>query len=248
MELDAMAFAAHGDDIELSCGGTLIKLARLGYKIGACELTRGELSTRGDTEEREEESRRAAELLGLKVRENLGIPDGNIESSMENKLKVINIIRLYRPRFIFTSYWHDRHFDHVHSSQLVSEACFYSGLQKIDTGTKPFRPRIIIYFQHRDEFEPTFLVDVSKEFEQKMAAIRAHNSQFFTPESKEPESFISSSQFMEGLVNRLRYYGARIGVEYAEPFLVKESLRIDDPLAFFSDFDPNLIMSTPPRK
>lgn len=247
MKLDVMAFSAHGDDIELACGGTLIKLAGKGYNVGACELTRGELSTRGDTSTREEEARLAAELIGLEVRENLEIPDGGIELSQDNRIKVIRVLRKYRPDIVFTSYWHDRHYDHAHGSRLVSESCFYSGLRKIDTGQEPFRPRVIIYFQHRDEFEPTFLVDISDVFEKKMAAIKTHKSQFHNPGSEEPESFISSSHFMDSLVQRMRYYGMRIGVEYAEPFLVQESLRIDDPVELFQYLDPMRIMSTPDR-
>jgi bacillithiol biosynthesis deacetylase BshB1 len=247
MELDVMAFSAHADDVELSCGGTMIKLARLGYRTGACELTHGELSTRGNTDVRRAEAQGAAEILGLHERINLDIPDGRIESTEENRLKVIRALRRYRPKLVFTSYWHDRHYDHPHTSRLVSEACFYSGLRKIDTGQEPFRPRLVIYFPHRDEFEPSFLVDISAEFEDKMAAVRAHASQFYDENSAEPETFISSSHFMEALTVRMRYWGLRIGVEYAEPFLIRESIRIDDPVAFFEKLDPNRILGTKPR-
>ena len=247
MELDVLAFAAHPDDAEICCGGTLIKLAKLGYLTGICDLTEGELGTRGDPETRKEEARQAADILGLKVRVNLGLPDGAIEPTLENRLEVIKILRRFKPRFVFTSYWRDRHFDHPHASRLVSEACFYSGLRKIATGQEPHWPRMVFFFQHRDEFEPTFLVDITEEFETKMAAIEAFASQFSSGESPEPETFISSSRFRDGLVTRMRYYGLRIGVQYAEPFLVRESLKINDPLAFFGDLDPNRIISLKPR-
>jgi len=247
MKLDAMAFAAHVDDIELSCSGTLIKLARLGYRIGACELTAGELSTRGTPEIRKKEAARAAEIMGLAVRENLGIADGDVANTMENRLKVIEVLRRYRPEFVFANYWHDRHPDHVASSRLVTDACFFSGLRRIDTGQEAYRPRMILYFQFRDEMEPTFLVDISEEFDSKMEAIAAHKSQFHNPESAEPETFISSRYFLDALIKRMEYYGLRIGARYAEPFLVQQYIAIDDPIAFFRSVAPNFIMSTPPR-
>lgn len=246
MELDVLAFAAHADDVELSCGGTMIKLAKMGYKTGVCDLTEGEMSTRGDTETRKKEAAEATEILGLKTRLNLGFPDGRIENVFENRLRVIEIIRRFRPRFVFTSYWRDRHYDHPRTSSLVSEACFYSGLRKIETGQEAFRPLMVFYFQHRDEFEPTFLVDISEEFEAKMEAIRAHASQFYNPDSKEPVSFISSAKFIDSLIIRMRYYGLRIGVDYAEPFLIRESIGIDDPVAFFSNIDPSRVFGTKP--
>ena len=235
MELDALAFGTHPDDVELSCAGTLIKLAKRGHKIAACDLTAGELSTRGTPEIRAREAERAAELMGLKTRLNLGIPDGRIEQSAENRLEVIRVLRSHRPRVVFAPYWVCRHHDHVHASRLVSEACYHSGLVKIDTGRRspPFRPRVVIYYQTRCEFEPTFLVDISEEAEAKMAAIRAHKSQFYNPESNEPETRISSKRFLEKVEILSRYYGLRIGAEHAEPFLLREALPIDDPVALF---------------
>jgi len=235
MELDAIAFGAHPDDVELSCAGTLIKLVKRGYAIGACDLTAGELGTRGTTEIRAREAERAAEIMGLKTRLNLGIPDGRIEQSAENRLKVIGVLRRHRPRAVFAPYWVCRHYDHVHASRLVSEACYYSGLVKIDTGRRspPFRPRVVIYYKTRCEFEPTFLVDISEETEAKMAAIRAHKSQFYDPESSEPETPISSERFLERIEVLSRYYGLRIGAEHAEPFLLREALAVDDPIALF---------------
>ena len=245
MNLDAMAFAAHVDDVELSCAGTLIKLVERGHKVGACELTAGELSTRGTPEIRHGEAAAAAEIMGLSLRENLGIPDGNIVNNLENRLKVIEVVRKHRPDIVFANYWQDRHPDHYSAGRLVTEACFYSGLRSIETGSKPFRPRLIVYFQLRDELEPSFLVDISEQFEKKMKAIYAHKTQFYDPESKEPETFISSKYFMDSLVKRMEYYGLRIGARYAEPFYVNQFIGIDDPVEFFRAFDANRIMSTP---
>ena len=245
MHLDAMAFGAHVDDIELSCAGTLIKLIGRGHKVGACELSAGELSTRGTPEIREREAAAAAEIMGLAVRENLGIPDGDIVNNFENRLKVIEVVRKHRPDIVFANYWDDRHPDHSSASRLVTEACFYSGLRGIETGDEPFRPRLIAYYQLRDEFEPSFLVDISEQFEKKMEAIFAHKTQFHDPESKEPETFISSKYFMDSLVKRMEYYGLRIGARYAEPFYIKQYIGIDDPVEFFRAFDANRIMSTP---
>lgn len=244
MQIDALAFGAHVDDIELGCGATIAKLTKQGYTIGACELTAGELSTRGTVEERTDEAEVAAGILGLKFRENLGIPDGNVEESHENKLKIIRVIRKYRPRYIFVNYWKCRHFDHIHTSNVVSEACFYSGLRKIDTGQEAFRPSIIFYYFLRHEFEPSFIVDVTDTVETKFEAILAHKTQFHDPNSNEPETFISSKFFLDSLRNRMRYFGLRIGTEYGEPLLVKETMKVDDPFALFDKMEAHRIMST----
>jgi len=244
--LDAMAFAPHADDVELCCGGTLIKLAKRGYRIGCCDLTEGELGTRGTPETRRAEAERAAVIMGLEVRERLDLPDGDIVNNYANRLKIIQVLRKYRPAYVFTSYWIDRHPDHAASSRLVTEACFYSGLRRIETGQEPFRPKMIFYFQHRDEFESSFLVDISDEFDRKMEAVAAHVSQFYDADSSEPDTFISSNYFMEALVKRMEYYGMRIGARYAEPFLIRQYISVDDPLELFGKVDANRIMSTPP--
>lgn len=244
MQLDAMAFGAHVDDFELGCGATIAKLCKQGYAIGACELTAGELSTRGTVEERMQEAQDAADILGLKTRINLGIPDGNIEESYENRLKVIEVIRKYRPRYLFLNYWKCRHFDHVHASNLVSEAAFYSGLKKIDTGQEPFRPSVLFYYFLRHEFEPSFIVDVSDVYDRKLKAIMAHKTQFYNPDSSEPNTFISSKFFIDSIENRNKYFGLRIGAEYGEPFLIKETVKIDDPINHFDQLDAMRIMSS----
>jgi bacillithiol biosynthesis deacetylase BshB1 len=244
MQLDVMAFGAHADDFELGCGATIAKLCNQGYAVGACDLTKGELSTRGSVEERLEEAQMAADILGLKTRIALDIPDGNIEVNQTNRMKVIRTIRQFRPRYLFLNYWKCRHFDHIHASNLVSEAAFYSGLRKIDTGQEPFRPSVIFYYFLRHEFEPSFIVDVSEVYPKKLEAIKAHRTQFYNPDSQEPETFISSSYFLDSIENRNKYFGLRIGAEYGEPFLVKETVKIDDPVRHFDSLDAMRIMSS----
>ena len=192
--LDVLAFGTHPDDLELCCGGTLILLASRGYRVGSVDLTRGELGTRGSAEIRAQETAAANEILKLSLRENLGIPDGNIEKSQENIRRVIQVLREHRPRLVLAPYWEERHYDHVHGSELVSEAAFYSGLAKIDTGQECFRPYRVLYYMGRVGFRPSFVVDVAVTFDAKMRALRSYQSQFHSSaESKtsEPETLIT---------------------------------------------------------
>jgi bacillithiol biosynthesis deacetylase BshB1 len=235
--LDVLAFGTHPDDLEIACGGTLIRLSRQGYRVGAVDLTRGELGTRGSARLRARETAAATRLLGLGPRVNLGLPDGNIELSQENLMAVIRLLRQLRPRLILAPYWQERHYDHVHASQLVSEAAFYSGLAKIDTGQPSFRPFRILYYVGRIEFTPSFIVDITGEFEAKMKAIRCYRSQFHqglaTARSREPETLISTPLALEALETLTRHYGAMIGARHGEPFVVREALEINDPVEFF---------------
>lgn len=245
MELDILAFAAHPDDIELTCSGTIIKSVKKGYRVGAIDLTQGELGTRGTAEQRKVEAAQAGEIMGLSVRENLGLPDGNIEINRENKLKVIRLLRRYRPLIIFVPYWRCRHYDHAHCSQLVSEAAFYSGLVKIETGEPPFRPKRVIYYRCRSEFTPSFVVDITPYFHIKWEAIMAYKSQF-SEEAGVP-GVVDTGYFLETIKNISRYYGSLIGVEYGEPFIVKEALEVDDPVDFFRNISPERVFNTPGR-
>ena len=239
-DLDVLAFGTHPDDLEIACGGTLIQLSRRGYRVGAVDLTRGELGTRGTAQIRGRETADANRVLGLSRRVNLGIPDGNIELSQENLAAVIRILRLYRPRLVLALYWEERHYDHVHASQLVSEAAFYSGLAKIETGQKSFRPFRVLYYVSRIEFNPSFVVDISDVFEAKMKAIRCYRSQFHAGSqahrTREPETMISTPLALEVLETITRHYGAMIGSHHGEPFVVREALEIDDPVAYFASF------------
>jgi bacillithiol biosynthesis deacetylase BshB1 len=232
MKLDVLFFSAHPDDVELSCGGTVIKLVKKGKKVGIIDLTRGELGTRGTMETREREVRRASKVMGIHVRENMKFADGNIEESVENRLKTIKIIRHYKPEIIFCPYYRDRHPDHMHASNLVKEAAFYSGLHKIKTERdgrqqEAYRPGKRIYYMQTYIFEPSFIIDISDEFKKKMAAIRCYSSQFYNPRSKEPKTFISDKKFLKFIEARAKSHGFQIGVNYAEPYFSEEKIKLN---------------------
>lgn len=236
MTLDLLAFSPHRDDVELSCGGLMIKMAQKGYATGIIDLTLGEMGTRGTAEERAREAEQAAAILGLAVRENLEIPDARVEPTYENKLTVIHALRAHRPRLVLLPYWMARHPDHSQASVLVQEASFLSGLTKIDTGQAAYRPqRLVFYFTHYSYqgLTPSFIVDVTPQYERKMAAIRAYASQMYNPASTEPETFISRPEFLDLIDIYSRHYGSLIGVERGEPFFVREYLELDDPIEHF---------------
>jgi len=237
MKLDALAFGAHPDDVELTCGGTLIKLVRKGYKVGMAALTQAEWGTRGSSEIRRQEFERAARIMGLQVYTLLDLPDGRISVDWPSKLKVIELIRRYQPEIIFLPYWEDRHPDHANASRLIQEAAFLSGLKRLETKEAHFRPKKLIFYMCAYEFTPSFVVDITDTFEQKLRAIQAYESQFFHPENppQEEETYVSRALFLEALINRARYYGNRIHKSYGEPFLVRELLEVEDPVAFFSE-------------
>jgi bacillithiol biosynthesis deacetylase BshB1 len=228
MHVDLIAFGAHPDDVELFCGGTLIKYANSGNKTGVVDLTRGELSTRGNAQIRAEEAQKAAQLLKLSFRENVNIPDGKIENSENNRHKIIKILRLRRPKIVLIPFWNDRHPDHRNASQLLSDAIFYSGLAKIDTGHEAYRPDRIVFYFHHEISDPSFVVDISAEFDQKIEAIECYRSQFYQPGSKEPETYISSKAFRDSIEVRAKYFGFQAGVAYAEPFRIKGPLKINN--------------------
>ncbi|MFQ5675709.1 MAG: bacillithiol biosynthesis deacetylase BshB1 [bacterium] len=236
MQLDVLAFGAHPDDIELTCAGTVIKLGAMGYKTGVIALTQGELGTRGSPEIRAQEFEDAGRIMALSVHKMLDIPDGNISLNQENKLKVIREIREYQPRIVLAPYWQVRHPDHGHTSDLVREAAFFSGLKKIDTGQPAHRPFKVLYYPGRFEFEPSFIVDVSDYHDQKVQAIQAYQSQFHNPDKNkygDEETNISTPEFLDAIITRSKQYGSYIGVKYGEPFLVREPMRLDDPVKFF---------------
>jgi bacillithiol biosynthesis deacetylase BshB1 len=230
-QLDVLAFSAHPDDIELAAAGTLIKLIHQGYSVGIIDMTRGEMGTRGTREIRQKEAEEAKELLGARVRECLEIPDADIEVNRENELRVIGVLRKFRPRIVFNHYWRARHRDHIATSELVTQACYLSGLAKIDTGQERHRPKRILYHQILYDVMPSFLVDISAEVEQKWKVIRAHKSQFYDPQSQEPETILSAPTFLESIESRMRYWGSLLGVSHAEPFLTTEPFAIPDLIA-----------------
>lgn len=238
MTLDVLAFGAHADDTELNCGGTLIKLAGMGYRTGVVALTRGETATRGSAEARAREFAKAAEVMGLAVHKMLDIPDGRVEVAWENKLKIIAEIRTHRPRIVVAPYWVDRHPDHENASQLVRSSVYLAGLKKIETGEEAFRPVKLVFCQGRFEFSPSFVVDITDAQAKKIAAVQAYVSQFHRPDrpgaaAAPGETLIGRPEFLEFIEARDRRFGAQIGVKYGEPFLVREALNVDDPVAFF---------------
>ncbi len=229
-ELDALFFAAHPDDAELCCGGTIASLVKAGKRIGIIDITKGELGTRGSVLLRKIEAKNATKILGMKIRENLGIPDGCIKNSPANRLKVINAIRKYRPKVVFFPHYNDRHPDHYNAHILVKEAVFYSGLSKIQTkGLTAYRPKRNINYMQTYTFEPNIIMDISETYQIKMNAIKCYSSQFFNediPEKPAPETFISTAVFMEFIEARAKFYGFKIGVKYGEAFYTEEKIKL----------------------
>lgn len=231
--IDALAFAPHPDDAEMGCGGLLALLKDEGYKTGIIDLTRGELSSNGDLITREHESENAKHILGLDVRENLAIKDGNIENNKENKDKIIVLLRKYKPKLVLYPYPQDRHPDHENTSKLLKEAIFLSGLVKYETEFAAYRPNIIVNYMLHFEFNPSFVVDISRYFDVKVSAVKSYKSQFFSDNENQIATHISSKAFKEILFTRARYFGLKIDCEYGEPFFINSKIKINDPIKFF---------------
>jgi len=223
MKLDILAFGAHPDDIEISVGGMLLSEVKQGKKVGLVDLTRGEMGTRGTPEIRDIEAQNASEIIGASVRHNLKFPDGFFEISKENKLAIIELIRMHQPDVVITNAPSDRHPDHGRAAQLVVESCFLAGLEKIKSVNpelKAWRPRCIYQYVQFYHIAPHFIYDISEVMDQKLEAILAHRSQFYNPNSKEPETVISSKHFKDNLIARASEFGMQAGFRYGEPFLV----------------------------
>lgn len=223
MKLDILAFGAHPDDVELGCGATIAKEISLGKKVGIVDLTRGELGTRGSADLRDEEAKKSAEILGVSVRENLGFSDGFFKNDKEHQLAIIKMIRKYRPEIVLCNAIDDRHIDHGKGSKLVSDACFLSGLLKIETKVndklqEKWRPNNVYHYIQWKNINPDFVVDVTGFIEKKVDSILAYSSQFFDPKSNEPETPITSKNFLDSITYRAKDLGRIIGVEYAEGF------------------------------
>lgn len=231
MKLDFLAIGAHPDDVELGCGGTLAKLISEGKKVGILDLTRGELGTRGTELTRKEEAKNAAEILGISVRENLGLKDGFIENSKEYQLKIIEMIRKYQPEVVFANAIRDRHPDHGKASVLVNDACFLSGLVKIPTThqgeeQKAWRPKKIFNYIQWLEIEPDFVVDITDFMDIKMESCLAYKTQFYDPDSKEPVTPIATKNFLDSLTYRAQNWGRLSGVGFAEGFTCNQMIAI----------------------
>jgi bacillithiol biosynthesis deacetylase BshB1 len=238
MPVDVLAIAAHPDDVELTCGGTLHKLKQRGYRFGIVDLTRGEMGTRGTPEIRAREARRAAEILGAEFRESLDLGDGGLRRGREEELAVIDVIRREKPRLVFTPYPEDRHPDHRRAGQLVTDACYYAGTRKIETAHPAHRPQQAIYFSTMVAQTPQFLVDVTDVIEIRRAAMRAFESQFYKEGSTEPPTMLAQKSFLEMIEARAREYGSMINVEFAEGFLALRPPRIDDLVKAFEGNEP----------
>ena len=233
MKLDILAFGAHPDDVELGCSATIAKEISLGKKVGIADLTRGELGTRGSAELRDEEAAKAAEILGVSVRENLAFADGFFKNDKEHQLEIIKMIRKYQPEIVLCNAIDDRHIDHPKGSQLVSDACFLSGLLKIETTLdgkqqEKWRPKQVYHYIQWKNIEPDFVVDVTGFMDKKVASVLAYSSQFFDPNSKEPETPITSKNFTESVEYRAKDLGRLIGVDYAEGFTTERYVAVEN--------------------
>jgi bacillithiol biosynthesis deacetylase BshB1 len=233
MKLHVLAIAAHPDDTELSCSGTLLKHISLGYNCGVLDLTSGELGTRGSAELRLEEAANAAKILGLQVRDNLKMADGFFKNDQQHQLEIIKKIRQYQPDVVLCNAITDRHPDHGRAAQLASEACFYSGLRRVQTQLngqeqQPWRPKAVYHYIQDKQLKPDLVVDVTEFVEKKMEAIQAFKSQFYNPDSKEPESPISVRNFLEVVKAKMSVFGRDAGFEYAEGFTVERTPGVTD--------------------
>ena len=234
--LDVLAVGAHPDDVELTCGGTLIRCVKQGYRVGILDLTRGEMGTRGTPELRAKEAAAAARTLGVHHRENLGLPDARLEPIMEYKLAVAERIRALRPRVVILPYWDARHPDHSHACQIGYQGCYLAGLAKLDlsaTAGQPHRPHKVIYSTMYDadfRIAPSFVVDISPYFKQRMRAVACYRSQFHGPQ-RQRGIFIPLTGIEQRMATYCGYFGQLIGVAYGEPFVLREALQMDDIVA-----------------
>jgi len=231
-EVDVLAIFAHPDDVELTVGGTLLKLKSLGYRTGALDVTQGEMGTRGTVEIRAREAEDATRILKLDLRENLELPDGHVWVTEETRTKLVRVLRRLKPKILLTHQIDDPHPDHNHITQLVREAARLASMQKYDGefGQPRTNAPIVAHNIFSQRITPSFIVDISDFLDEKTAAIRAHASQFYNPNSTEPETRLTSKHFITELENRSRYFGSLIGVAAGEPFFVREALNVEDPV------------------
>lgn len=233
VSIDILAIGVHPDDVELSCSGTLLKHITAGYTAGILDLTQGELGTRGTAELRLQEAAAAAKILGVQFRENLGMADGFFTNDKAHQLKIIEKIREHQPKIVLCNAVTDRHPDHGRAAKLVSDACFYAGLRKVETGfggklQEPWRPKAVYHYQQDRLMKPDLIVDISPYFEKKIEAIKAFASQFFDPNSAEPSSPISSKEFFDSVIAKMQSVGREIQVGYGEAFTVERAPGVED--------------------
>ena len=230
LELDYLALAAHPDDAELYCGGTLIKMREKGYGVGVLDLTQGEAGTLGSIEERKDETRNANKILKLAFRDNLELPDMQLQDDMETRRLIINIIRQYKVKIMIAPLGPCRHPDHTAVYQLANSTFFFSGAGKFPSDYPPWRPLKLIYHLEYNDRNPSFVIDISTQFKDKMRAIEAYTTQFYNAANKEEKTLVASKRFREFMISRLQYYGNLVGSDYGEPFFAEGVLRMDDPL------------------
>jgi bacillithiol biosynthesis deacetylase BshB1 len=235
MKLDILVLPVHPDDAELGCAGTILKHIALGYKVGIADLTKGELGTRGTAEIRDEEAAKAAKILGLTIRENVGIPDGFFTNTPEYQLKVIETIRKYQPDIIITNAYHDRHPDHGRANELVETSAFLSGLRRIETSfegkaQEAWRPKQVLHFIQDRYIKPDIIIDVTEHWDKKIESILAYGSQFFNPDwnEDEPQTYISSPDFIKITESRAMEFGKSIQAKYGEGFTSRKLLGVND--------------------
>ncbi len=235
--LDVLGIAAHPDDVEINAGGLFCLLAKAGYRTGILDLTRGELGSRGSVDKRAQEAAAAARILGLSFRENLGLPDGDIALSLENRLRLVAVLRRTRPLVVLVHPVVCRHPDHTRAARLTVEACYSSGLEKVRADqvldTAPWRPQHVLHYAEVLPMESTFVVDVTETWEQRMRAVRAFATQFHDPEHEGPETFISDPAFLRWVEARAATLGFSIGARYGEGFLYRGTLGLTDPTVLF---------------
>ena len=230
MKLDILAIGAHPDDVELGCSGTLISEIRKGKKAGIIDLTQGELGTRGTIETRYAEAAASARIMGLSVRENLKMRDGFFQTDEAHQMQLIRVLRKYQPDIVIWNILEDRHPDHGKGGWLIYDSCFLSGLRQVKTfddegkEQEKWRPRMLLHYIQDRFFEPDIIMDISDVWEQRMEAIKAYKTQFFDPGSKEPQTYLSTPEFLDALASRARLLGKRIGVKYGEGFLSKKNI------------------------
>jgi bacillithiol biosynthesis deacetylase BshB1 len=229
-ELDLLAVAAHPDDVEQTCGGTLIKMAEAGYRTGVLDLTAADMGTRGTPELRLQEAETAAKIMLLAWRGNLGMPDARLENTLAARLSLAAEIRRLRPRVMIVPYWEARHPDHYRAGEMAYEACFLAGLRKLDPSSEPHRPFKLIYSSLYANVTPSFVVDISAQFDRRMEALLSYRSQYGAG-GEASDVFPEPGEIRERLAAVARFYGNLIGARYGEPFVVKETMRVDDVVA-----------------
>ncbi len=233
MRLDVLAFGPHPDDVELTMGGTLLRLHSLGYRTGIVDLTAGEMGTRGTREDRAREAAEAAELLKASVRRSLDLGDGRLGASSETKRAVVEAIREYKPTLVFTNYPENNHPDHTASGPLVAEAAYLAGLKNYEADGEPHRPNRVLYYLVPHKIAPSFIIDITAFHDGKMRAVRAYVSQLHSDDESAPATYISQPGFLTRVEALDRYHGSLIDADFGEAFYLREAMKVDDPLQFF---------------